>query len=682
MSDGFAVLEMVQREKWREKKGDEKCAFTSMKSGVVLEHLWADRMAFYDKLGEDFELGRPTYFSEMLPSNDDAATSVCVDLDFDVIDDNQAALADLQKMTKIFWLVLKELLPNQQDVAVLGCMSWPPLSYIYDEDQGSLKAVTKIFQMFGHEVILSDMLLERERLRKVHAEPDVNLESFDTQARRWRKGGWRVAEDAFPEEGALDLREENNPAPNLEGQDERKGLKLGMHLYAVTRVNKQTHDATLLFVKRQDLRKVAIVFAHQLDVYFGPKFDKSWLKVVDYDITGLRIVGSNKYDFCSDCMGLKTITNKRDLKAKLSASDKAGCKACGGRGRRDCGRPYLPVFFVDTDGALDANNYPLRLANDIPAALRLTRIAHYPDVDPPVARVRIPEKWLLDASAVTYVEAMNVVGKASKLKAKKNRLTCLPRTPKPVSPFVVSEHAQLEATFYEWLKSGNAELTWRQATIQKIVFLTVNKGYWCASVFLHQTGLHCRRERAVHSKSQIWFVLNSRDLAAHKLTQHCFACKDTAPGICSTEDKNLFVAFQQEAERLSGSSPKDRSDHDPSDSAVGHRRSDEQPKDKLSEALDAATAVSFVRFKPRASQPPRPPARRPSQGSQSSQLSQLSQSSEVDWFSELKLDLSQDFVQVTNIDKKRKGSDDLLSDGPAKKTKPNDMRKLWGGIKA
>lgn len=74
----------------------------------------------------------------------------------------------------------------------------------------------------------------------------------------------------------------------------------------------------------------------------------SWEEIVDmsvYEANGLRMVGSHKTEVCKDCKNSKS--KKRKFADTISSPKKQKlCDRCGGRGRTDSGKVYMPFVYI------------------------------------------------------------------------------------------------------------------------------------------------------------------------------------------------------------------------------------------------------------------------------------------------------------------------------------------------
>lgn len=140
--------------------------------------------------------------------------------------------------------------------------------------------------------------------------------------------------------------------------------KTGVHIIWV---NLYVNNAMALYMRETIIYDLADTFGVRAE----PMND--WMDVVDvtvYKKSGLRMVGNRKSDPCSQCKGAHRVgpppecaycaenkhhctvkvhwvrLKKADVEAKLGDV----CPTCDGNGRVDTGRPYMPMFVVDSQG--------------------------------------------------------------------------------------------------------------------------------------------------------------------------------------------------------------------------------------------------------------------------------------------------------------------------------------------
>jgi hypothetical protein len=347
-----------------------------------------------------------------------------------------------------------------------------------------------------------------------------------------------------------------------------------------------------VFISQVDMRKIAVVFAHQLDVLYGPRVPKPWLDTVDHKITSLRVPGANKMEECWHCKpapdlqqkvatqganGHEDQTPRQGSRKKKRVPTNKGsnytnkpsggkralgrlaCRFCGGSGSLDVGRPYLPVLFIDSQGNEDGRKFPVWLCDNLDKVLEMARFKHYPGLDPEPVSVRIPEDWLRNPEHVRYVQVLHELSswtnsKQGKKKPEGWRTACIPVEGRTVTYRNKVQVAILSRRVWhqmdEWLNSLEGDPTWAAAGIADIYFLNPDPQDWVAGVMLdlNHDEHYCRRKEGSH-ESKIWFVLKRWELqGAQSFSQFCFPCKGSPAGHCVDTSNMLLLAFDHAAQ--------------------------------------------------------------------------------------------------------------------------------------
>lgn len=116
-----------------------------------------------------------------------------------------------------------------------------------------------------------------------------------------------------------------------------------------------------LFVTLDQALRIRQSVIDALEVVFGPREPprNSWEDVVDesvYGDSGLRLLGSRKGVPCPACKTRLAAEPAAARRRHLQTNPSGGysdCTLCGGRGRADEGRPYMPMMILHGDGTRD-----------------------------------------------------------------------------------------------------------------------------------------------------------------------------------------------------------------------------------------------------------------------------------------------------------------------------------------
>lgn len=127
-----------------------------------------------------------------------------------------------------------------------------------------------------------------------------------------------------------------NAAQILSSEGGNDVVKIGIHLH-FPNLLVTDHEAKLI--------RASAVGALEKHVPFPPEanIEGGWNTALDecvYDANGLRMLGSNKMEFCSACK-------------KKSKTEKSKCTECNGRLKFPIRRPYVAQFVIDGNGIVN-----------------------------------------------------------------------------------------------------------------------------------------------------------------------------------------------------------------------------------------------------------------------------------------------------------------------------------------
>ena len=484
----------------RARKSGEEVQFIFQKRGIVEPLTRAELLVFYQKMIDDMRQGNPIYYDESLLRGNNVGA--VIDLDIDHVEDNPATLRMIWIMARLLWKVARVTLPTVQSLRVLVCLAWPPMEFVVQD--GKVTAVRKEM-LFGQNVCLADELLPIDEIsgeldgEQLLREPDMSpFAEFDATA---MARGNPSAKKRPP-----------LPAPTV--------IKAGAHLYLPG-----------VFLLREDLWRLNVLFRKQLELFFGPRPDgcNPWSRVVDAKLSSLRMLGSNKFDDCVYC-------------------NAKSCHVCRMTGRIDFGKPYFPVAFVNADGKLE----PLQgLAMRWLEMFELTRLSYYPE-DDAVHVLQVPSEWLDDDLQTRLVAIEHSNGQAvTRVKHPKSG-----EMGKRVKVRIDDVHQRLTlaTAFTEWASNPlNGERLWRDIQVQHVDFLDLDPKAWVALVIIRKfprVDMFCRRQKEAHAKSSIFFILKKKELVEdNRFSQYCKAC-EAPPGVCYDTSNRLEIRFSEVCNQL------------------------------------------------------------------------------------------------------------------------------------
>lgn len=508
-------------------------SYTSNNGGVLLKMTFEQQQEFHRSLAATFQHW-PYAWNEVIDKEN--PNGVGIDLDIGMVNDDEHTLRELQALTRIFWNLCKVMLCPEPDssVEVLCCLSWPP--YEYDCSSGSAKARPAHVTMFGKPCIASDQLLHPDVLAQArdHADEEKTLTEPPT-VRAWQQmattNGFRSTWSRPP------------ATPANEDTKKKKDMKVGLHLYAVRKLDLANEKVDKLFVSRSDLAVLNAVVHQQVETYFGPHArGNEWKTVIDAELKSLRIPGGGNVKPCPHC-------NTKKRKAMQ-------CLYCDNTSKLDLGRPYLPSFWVGSDGVMDASRVPVELVSKFTVLLELARISHYPEHDPPPVALNVPAEWLADPKNSAYYTVSCGQGQTRK--------ACLPKRAvaskqaKGQRQEMDSKlHSEAFEAFESWMRQTPH---WGQLTVSQIYLTCTDPSNWSAVVVPRGSKQVCARKQASHKSGTIWFRVSYTQLVNRRtIQQYCHAagCQTSQNnGTAWAADEKILVAFSSALERINVKEPK------------------------------------------------------------------------------------------------------------------------------